>query len=98
MKEFLEKTFLTGIGIALMTKDKIEELGKKVQAELKMPEEEGRKFMNEMLKKSEEAKKNLEKKIEESVKKYLEKLDVATKKDLQDIKERLDKLEKESDL
>jgi len=98
MKKMLKKTLLTGIGLAVMTKDKVEQLAKKIAEEAKFPEAEGRKFVADLQKKSEEAKKNLEKKIEDTVKKYLEKLDVATKKDLKEIKDRLEKMEKENDL
>lgn len=98
MKEMLKKTLLTGIGLAVMTKDKAEVLAKKIAEEAKLPEAEGRKFVADLQKKSDEARKSLEKKIEDTVKKYLEKLDVATKKDLVEIKERLEKMEKESDL
>jgi len=93
MHEFLKKTLLTGVGIAILTKEKIEELAKKIATEAKMSEEEGKKLVDELVKKSEEAKKNLETRVEEMVKKTLVKFNVPTQKDLDEIKNRLDNLE-----
>jgi polyhydroxyalkanoate synthesis regulator phasin len=44
MLDLLKKTILTGIGIASMTKDKVEELAKKIVKETKLSEEEGKKL------------------------------------------------------
>ena len=98
MMELLKKTLLTGIGFAVLTKEKVEEAAKKIAEECKLSEEEGKKFVDDLLKQSEETKKNLEKKVEEMVKKTLDRFDLATRKDLEEIKERVDKLEQESNV
>jgi polyhydroxyalkanoate synthesis regulator phasin len=93
MFDLLKKTILTGIGIASMTKDKIEELGKKISEESKLSAEEGKRLVQDLLKQSEKAKNNLEAEVQKFVKIALEKLDVPTREDLNRLEKRIKKLE-----
>lgn len=93
MFDLLKKTILTGIGIASMTKDKIEELGKKISKESKLSAEEGKKFVNDLLKQSEKAKENFEAQVQKLVKNALQKLDLPTREDLNRLQKRIKKLE-----
>ena len=93
MFDLLKKTILTGIGIASMTKDKIEELGKKISKESKLTEEEGKKMVNDLLKQSEKARKDLEFQVQKLVKNALEKLDIPTRDELNRLEKRIKKLE-----
>ena len=94
MFELLKKTMLTGIGIASMTKDKIEELGKKISEESKLTEEEGKKMINDLLKQSEKAREDLENQVQKLVKKSLVKLDIPILEDFNRLEKRIKKLEK----
>ena len=93
MIDLLKKGILTGIGIGLMTRDKVQEFAKKTAEEAKLTKEEGRKFTDELLKQSEETKQQIEEKINIHVKKVIDKLGVATQEDLGKIQERLDELQ-----
>lgn len=93
MFDLLKKTILTGIGIASMTKDKIEKLGKKISEESKLSAEEGKKFVNDLLKQSEKAKENFEAQVQKLVKNALQKLDLPTREDLNRLQKRIKKLE-----
>ena len=93
MFDLLKKTMLTGIGIASMTKDKIEELGKKISEESKLTAEEGKKMVNDLLKQSEKAREDLENQVQKLVKIALEKLDIPTREDLNRLEKRIKKLE-----
>ena len=93
MFDLLKKTILTGIGIASMTKDKIEELGKKISEESKLSAEEGKRLVQDLLKQSEKAKNNLETEVQKFVKIALEKLDIPTRDDLNRLEKRIKKLE-----
>ena len=93
MFDLLKKTILTGIGIASMTKDKIEELGKKISEESKLSAEEGKRLVQDLLKQSEKAKNNLEAQVQKLVKNALEKLDIPTRDDLNRLEKRIKKLE-----
>lgn len=93
MMDLLKRGILTGIGIASLTKDKIEELAEKIIEESKLSEEEGRKLVDNLLKQSKEARKNLEEEVKKTVGDALEKLDVPSRKDLEDLKIRIERLE-----
>ena len=93
MIDLLKKGILTGIGIGLMTKEKVEEFAKKTTEEAKLTKEEGRKFADELLKQSEETKQQIEGRINDEVKKVVDKLGVATHEDLKKIQKQLDKLQ-----
>lgn len=93
MFDLIKKTMLTGIGLAAMTKDKVEELAKEMKEQGKMSEKEGKELVDELLKKSERARKDLEAKVEEIVLKVLGKIDVATKKEIDILETRIKCLE-----
>ncbi len=93
MFDILKKTMLTGVGIALMTKDKIEELGKKISEESKLTTEEGKKMVDELLKQSEKAKNDLESQIHKIVGKSLEKFNLPTREDINRLEKKITELE-----
>ncbi len=93
MLDLLRKSVLIGIGLAAMTKDKVEELAKKIAEENNLSEEEGRKLAQDLLKRSDEARENLKSQVEKLVKSTLEKLDIPSRADLQELEERIKKLE-----
>ena len=93
MLDIARKAILVGIGLASMTKDKIEESAKKIAEEEKLSEEEGRKLAEDLLKRSDEARKNLKDQVEKFVENTLKKLDSPSREDLQKLEERIKKLE-----
>ena len=94
MKDLIKKGILTGVGLGLMTKEKVMDYAKKAAKEAKLTEEEGRKLVDELLNYSEETRKELEKKINDQVKNTLDQVGVATKEDLNELKKMIDKLQK----
>ena len=82
MFDLIKKTMLTGVGLAAMTREKVEELAKELIEKGKLSEKEGKELVDDMVKRSEKAKKDLDKKMENMVTKILKKMDVATKKDI----------------
>ncbi len=93
MLESLKKTFYAGVGLAFLTRDKIEELGRKMAEEAKLSEGEGKKFVDEILKKSEEAKTSLEKAINSAVSSALDRLDIPRRSELKALEARIQALE-----
>jgi len=93
MFELIIKTMLTGVGLAAVTKDKVEELARELIDRSEMSEKEGKELIDELLKKSEQARKDLEAKIEDIVRKVLGKMDLATKGDIDRLTERIESLE-----
>ena len=94
MFDIIKKAMLTGVGLAAMTRDKIEEMAKELTEKGEMTEKEGRELVDELVKKSEKAKKDLETKMEGIVEKVLGKMNLATKEDIRKIEKRLKRLEK----
>ncbi len=94
MLNLVKKVMLTGVGLAIMTKEKAEELGRELVKKGEITEKEGKEFVEDLLKKSEDARKDFEKKVEESVKKMLARMDIVTKKDINKLVKRVATLEK----
>lgn len=93
MFELIKKTMLAGVGLAAVTKDKVEELARELTEKGEMSEKEGKELIDELLKKSEQARKDLETKVEDTVRKVLGKMAVATKEDIDSLSERIKNLE-----
>lgn len=93
MFDLLKKGVLTGVGIGMMTKEKISEFAKKLAEEAKLSEEEGSKFVEDILIESEKRKKYLEDSINKQVQNVLERLNVPTRDELDKIKKRIDVLQ-----
>ncbi len=94
MLELLKKSFFASVGMAYLTKEKAEELGKKFVEEADLKEEEGKKFIDDLLKKSEDARASFEKAVNEKVEFILTKLAIPTRKEFEELKEQVSRLEK----
>ena len=92
MADLLKKVLLTGVGVAVMTKDKIEELAQEMVKTGQMTQEEGKKFVNDLIKESEEARKNLESQIEKTVKTQVDTVGLATREDIRRLEEKIEKI------
>jgi len=94
MLDFIKKTMLTGIGIAMKTKDELEEWVKEIVKKGEMSEKEGKSFLDDLKEKSEKAQKDFEEKIESKFKDLLKKADIATREDVNDLKNEIEELKK----
>jgi polyhydroxyalkanoate synthesis regulator phasin len=83
-----------GIGLALKTKDEVQELGRELIKKEEMTENEGRKFINDLVDRYDEAKAEIEEKIDESVKEFLTKMNLVTQEDFQKVQKDIKKLKK----
>lgn len=92
MIELVKKTMLTGLGVVSLTKEKVEEIAKDFVEKGKMSEQEGSKFVQELMEKSEESKEELKKQIDSMITKTMTKMDIATKSDLEKIREELEEI------
>jgi len=93
MLDSIHKMFLAGVGLAAMTKDKIDEHIKELVEKGKLTEKEGREMADDVLKKSEQARKDLQKQVEEYVQKILDKLQIPSKEEVEELATRIEKLE-----
>lgn len=98
MLDLTRKAILTGVGLGLVAKDKIDEAVQRIREENNLTEEESRKLAKELLDQSEEARKNLEEEVRKSVGGALKKFDLPSRKDLEDLETRIEKLEGQMDI
>ncbi len=89
LKKIVQDGILLGLGLAVLTKEKVEETAMNIQKEYKLSPQEGKKFVQELLKKSEQASKKLETQIENKIKEFINKVPLATKKDLDQLEKKL---------
>ena len=94
MIDLLRKTLLAGIGAAVLTREKVEELVGELVKRGEIASKEGPKLVKELLQESQKVKKELEEKIEEATQKTLKKLRLATRAEIEELKVKLEKLEK----
>jgi polyhydroxyalkanoate synthesis regulator phasin len=94
MLDLIRKTVLTGVGLAAMTKDKIEELAKEFAEKGELTEKEGKDLVDDLLKKSEKARKDLNAYVEKAVRKIMKEMNIATREDVLNMKKQIKKLEK----
>ena len=92
--EMMKKVMLTGIGLALKTQSEVEAMAKDMIKKSKMGEAEGKKFIADISKKYDKAKKDMETKIQKGVSDYMASADLASKKELTALKKEVANLKK----
>ena len=95
MIDLIKKAMLTGIGVASLTKEKIEEVANEFVEKGKLPEQEGKKFVQEMLQKSDESKEDLKKQFDQMLESALGKMQLVRAADLEELKKEIVTLQKE---
>jgi polyhydroxyalkanoate synthesis regulator phasin len=95
MIDLIKKAMFTGIGFAALTKDKIEEVAKDFAEQGKMSEQEGKKFVEELLNRSRESQEELTKQVEALVQAGLEKMHLAKASDIEKLREEIAELKKQ---
>jgi polyhydroxyalkanoate synthesis regulator phasin len=94
MLEEIRKGLKTGLGAVVLSKEKIEEIGRKLVDEAKLNREDANKLMKELFSAGERQWNEMEQSLSEAVKKAVKKLDIGNKSEFQDIREKIDNLEK----
>lgn len=91
MSDLFKKAMYMGVGLAELTRDKLEEFSREMIEKGELSEKEGRRLVDEMLRKSEEARKSLEKKVDATVEKALGRINIATRNDLEELEKKLNR-------
>ncbi len=94
MSNLIKKALFTGIGLALKTKDEVEDLAEELVKKGEMSEKEGKKFLDELQERYEDAQNKLEERVEKTVKKLLKKADLVTADELKGLKKEIRELKK----
>ncbi|WP_028319227.1 phasin family protein [Desulfobulbus elongatus] len=93
MKELLKNVFYAGIGAAFLTKEKIEELKGDLIEKGKMSQEEGKQFVDDLLRRSEKAKDQLDLWINKRVEDRIRQLNLATKDEIAELQRKIEELQ-----
>lgn len=93
MIELIKKAMLTGLGVASLTKEKIEEIGRDFIDQGKLSQQEGEKLMEDLRVRVEESKEEIKKQIEERVEEVLKKMNLVRSSELDDLKRQIKELQ-----
>ncbi len=95
MMDYMKKAMLIGIGLAATTREKIEESITELVKKGELSEKEGKEMVNDLLERSKKMKEEMDKKVEKIVADTLSRLNIPSKKDVAELKGRIEALEKE---
>ena len=96
MIELLKKTMLTGVGLTLMTKDKVEELARDIAHTAELSADKGQEFVKEAVERAEKGRHDLEQTVQSLVTARLKDLNVPTRDEIDALTARIEKLEQGS--
>jgi polyhydroxyalkanoate synthesis regulator phasin len=92
MVDLIKKAFYTGLGLALLTKEKAEELVKDFAEQAKLSEHEGKELVDSLMKQSDQARNDFQSKIDEAVQAVVNRLNLASKDEVASLKAKIDEL------
>jgi polyhydroxyalkanoate synthesis regulator phasin len=90
-----ERSFLAGIGLLSMTRDKAQEIVDELTRRGEVKRDEAKDWAEQLVQRGEEERQSLRKLIREEVKRVLDEMGLATKQDLQNLAARIDTLGKQ---
>jgi len=95
MFDTIKKVAFTGMGVAALTREKVEELSKELIVKGKLTEQEGEKFVQEMLVKAEESKAAVKEQTEKIVMSAMDKVPLVKADDIQQLRDEIAGLRKD---
>jgi polyhydroxyalkanoate synthesis regulator phasin len=93
IEEILKRAFMAGLGGVVLTGDKLDALKKKLMKENKMSEKEAKGLIDGMVEAGESQWKEFESSFREMLRKRLDSMDVPDRKELEELKVRVNSLE-----
>jgi polyhydroxyalkanoate synthesis regulator phasin len=92
MVDLIKKAFYTGLGLAVLTKEKAEELVKDLAQQAKLSEHEGKELVDSLMKQSDEARKDFQSRLDEAVLAVVKRLHLATRDEVENLRAKVDEL------
>jgi polyhydroxyalkanoate synthesis regulator phasin len=92
MVDLIKKALFTGVGLAVLTKEKAEELVKDLTQQAKLSEQEGKELFEGLLKQSEQARNDFQAKVDEAVLTVVKRLNLATKDEVESLRAKVEEL------
>ncbi len=93
MFDLVQKALFTGLGLASMTREKLEELGKEVSAQAKLSEEQASQFQADLKARAVQAKSDLDTEIDRRLETLIDRLGLVRKEELAALQARIERLE-----
>ena len=97
MAGFLKKMILTTLGTVSLTKKSAESLVKDLVKQGDLTQNEGKKFVNDLMKGVEKERNIIEKNTEKTIRNILKKTEIPTRKEIVDLKNKIEQLSKKID-
>jgi polyhydroxyalkanoate synthesis regulator phasin len=98
MLEEIRKNLVTGLGAVLLTKDKIEEVTLRLVEEARMSREDAERLADELYQAGQRRWTSMETSIKDAVRKSLSNMDIGSRRELDELKAKVDNLQKRVDL
>ncbi len=93
MKELLKNMIYTGVGAAFLTRDKLDEIRKELVERGNLTKEEGKEFVEDLVKKSDKTRDQLEIWLNHQVEERIKGLNLATADELDELRRKVEELE-----
>ncbi|MEA2116129.1 MAG: hypothetical protein U9P36_12225 [Thermodesulfobacteriota bacterium] len=93
MKDLLKNVVYAGVGAAFLTRDKIEEVRGELVEKGKITKDEGKEFVDDLIKRSESAKDQLELWLTRQVEDRVNQLNLATTDEVADLRRQVEELQ-----
>jgi polyhydroxyalkanoate synthesis regulator phasin len=94
MLDFIKKAIFIGAGLASMTAEKIQEAVDEIVKKGELSEKQGRELLEELFERSAKARKEMSERVEKLTQDALEKLKIPTRREMDELKARIDELER----
>ncbi len=92
MVDLIKKALYTGVGLAVLTKEKAEDLVKELTQQAKLSEQEGKELFEGLLKQSEQARNDFQAKVDEAVLVVVKRLNLATQDEVESLRAKVEEL------
>ncbi len=93
MFDLVKKAMFAGIGLAVMSKEKVEELARDIAKSAELSSDKGQEFVQEVVGRSQKAREELEAMVNNAVKEALSRAEVASRSDIAALEKRLARIE-----
>ncbi|MBD3263821.1 MAG: hypothetical protein GF375_01810 [Candidatus Omnitrophica bacterium] len=92
----MKKALGLGLGMYVLTREKVEEVVQELIKKGKLAEDEGESLIDDLVKRGQAEKEEIDKKISQIVRDTVEKLNLATKDDIEELKREIEKTKEQA--
>ncbi len=95
MLDLIKKTLLAGVGLTLLTADKVEEVAREIANAAQLSTDKGQEFVNEAVERAKKGRADLEATVQRMVQQTLQRANLPTRDDIAQLTARLERLEQQ---